>query len=144
VDRVRTKRWETTRDEFASMWARVRHPARGATAAGLREAVFALVPPRPSCPRGDDDLLRLEMAAEILAARSGGRPVPLGCRFAADLLGISKSQAARLIRRLVAAGVFQPAREHDRAAGLAAEYLFAPGQVVLAKPEGPHTDHLAS
>jgi hypothetical protein len=129
---IRTKSWSVSWQDFLTAWSRVLFPNRDATLAQVREAVFRLVPLAPSCPRLEGDLIRLQLAAEMLAGAAGGGQVPLGCRAAADLLGVSARHASRLIARLVRSGELVLVAPHDRAARRAAEYHVRPGLLTLA------------
>jgi hypothetical protein len=88
--------------------------------AGIAEWVQQVAPGRSV----EQDLYRLELACEELDRRREGRPFPLSCRIAAQLVGVGKSWAARLLRRLQAAGVLQLVTDADRKARRAREYQY--------------------
>jgi hypothetical protein len=112
---IRTKDWRVTWADFADGWRRVRSPGEGAILTGIRGWVAS---------HTDDALLRLELAAEALHARQDGQPFYLACRTAGDLIGTSRTTAAKLLKRLIAAGVLGIVKPADNSARHATTYTF--------------------
>jgi hypothetical protein len=93
---IRTTAWEATWSDFVNAWERIRSTGEPAVLVGVREWVENLT---------DDPMARLELACEIIQARTGDGPYYLSCRTAGDLIGTSRPTAARLLKRLVDAGI---------------------------------------
>jgi hypothetical protein len=112
---IRTKDFAESWRDFAVAWQRVRSAGDGEVLVGVREWV---------CRLTDDPLLRLELACEAIQARQDGKPFYLACRTAADLIGAKKSTAAKLLTRLVEAGILHVEQASDIANRKAAVYAY--------------------
>src|SRR5262249_2644794 len=112
---IRTKAWEATWMDFRRQWELVRSPGEGAVLAGVGPWVAA---------RTYDPLLRLEMAAEWIAARPCNQPFFLACRTAGDLIGVSKNTAARLLKHLVDVGILTVEEPADLKGRMATVYAY--------------------
>jgi hypothetical protein len=92
---VRTKDFAVTWKDFTLAWERVESSGDGEALAGVGAWVRGLT---------DDRQMRLSMACEAIQARTGNGAFYLSVRKAAELIGTSKSTAARLLAHLAKTG----------------------------------------
>jgi hypothetical protein len=140
VHRVREKRWGETWRDFCSGWSRVRLPA-GSSLEAVRELLEQRLPVDDWATdedRHEQQIFRLEIACETLSELWGGGVFPLSQEVAADLLGVGRTTAGKLLRHLEKVGIIARVGEHDRLKRLARRWTYhGPVAVELAARFAP-------
>jgi hypothetical protein len=108
---IRTKSFDVTWTEFLDGWQRVKHPV-GATIHAIAAEANG---------EGSD---RLADLCRLLQERAGDRPFYLGCRPAAEVLGVSHMTASRWMKALMAEQVIRLVTPGDRLKHRASEFLY--------------------
>jgi hypothetical protein len=116
---VRTKPFDESWTDFAVAWSRVKRPAGASFAAAAASAGVPAVAQRLGY---DGALARLAGLCDALQRQWGGRPFPLGCRKAAEYLGVSKTEANRLLAALQFDHVLELVTKGTKATGKASEW----------------------
>lgn len=109
--RIRTQALEVTWADFIEGWGKVRHPVGATIHAIASEAT-------------GEGIDRLADLCRLLQVRSGDKPFYLGCRPAAEVLGVSHVTASKWIKRLMVGGVIRLVTPGDRLKHRAAEYRY--------------------
>ena len=123
---IRTKDFGESWADFALAWERIKRPA-GCSFRAAAEAVDSEIVDIAN--RYDGHLCRLMALCWHLQGQWPDRPFPLGCRTAADYLGVSRVHAWRLLRALQFDRVLRLERKGTKASGKASEWRFIGEQV---------------
>jgi hypothetical protein len=118
--------WQSWRD-FVFGWEEARVPY-GATMRAIREKAESGPPPKVAVEKYGEGSLRTLLAAlcRELQRFHGDKAFPLSGRMAAELLGVSPTQAWRWIGQLVQAGIIVPVKKYPRGKRQATEYDYLP------------------
>src|SRR5690606_17314800 len=95
-------------------WQRVKHPVGATIHAVAAEA-------------SGEGIDRLADLCRLLQARAGGKPFYLGCRSAAEVLGVSHMTVSRWLTTLMAEHVIKLVTPGDRLKRRASEFLYVKG-----------------
>jgi hypothetical protein len=120
---IRTKAFDETWSDFIIAWGRVKHAA----GASLASAVAAADAGRAPAAARDYDtapMRRLVAVCAQLSVQWGDQPFPLGCRTAANILGISPPAAHRMLATLRFDGIIKLATMGSKARGRASEWHY--------------------
>ena len=118
---IRTKDFDESWADFAIAWEKVKHPAGRSLQAALDAATNQL--PQEALPYGDQLRYLVSICCQ-LQKQWGESPFPLGCRTAGVALGISKTQANRLLKVLVLDGVLSLVTKGDKKSTKASEWRY--------------------
>jgi len=119
---IRTKAFTETWADFTIAWQRVRVPFGGELARLVERARWAPLP--KAALEYDDEHARLLVRICVeLQQFHGADPFFLGCRTAGELIGVSKSEAARLLRMLVFDDVLEVTAAGSHGTMKATDYL---------------------
>jgi hypothetical protein len=122
---ITTKPFGPTLIDFAIAWQNV-ETSLGSVFLQLVDEAKAIAPTLAIADIYDDQALRaLTAMCFVLHRHHQGRPWPLSARKAGEAIGVSKSEAARLLKALVFVGLIRFVTPHDRLARRAAEYQWA-------------------
>jgi hypothetical protein len=121
---IRTKPFSTTWADFVEGWQCVRVASGLSFRAAAHAAEDGDLPEALEHLGYDGDLRRLAALCWQLQGQWGERPFPLGCRKGAEFLGVSKTEANRLLRALAFDGVLQLVRKGTKGSRKASEWRF--------------------
>lgn len=125
---VRTKNWSTSWSDFTIAWSNVKWAVGQSFKMAAAAADRAPIPPIAEQLGYEGYLLRLTSLCWQLQLQAGSRPFPLGCREAGEFLGVSKSEANRLLRTLEFDGVLRLVKKGTKASKKANEWRFITGK----------------
>jgi hypothetical protein len=121
---IRTKGFSESWTDFIGAWECVKRSAGQSFKSAADAANAGGVPALCDDLGYDGNLRRLAALCWQLQLQWGDRPFPLGCRTAGDFLGISKTEAHRMLRALDFDGVLQRVKKGTKASGKASEWRF--------------------
>ncbi len=124
---IRTKPFDETWADFATAWGRIKRPAGASLAAAIAAADAA---PLPAAAKKYDTpaYRRLVAVCRQLAAQWGAKPFPLGCCIAGESIGVSKTEANRMLKTLQFDGIIQLVTKGCTASGRASEWRYVGGR----------------
>ncbi|MDC0175570.1 hypothetical protein OAJ60_01425 [Planctomycetaceae bacterium] len=118
---IRTKPFTDTWMDFTTAWQRVKVPF-GSSFSDIVKRAQELPLPKIALEYDDEAAQLLVRACVELQRFHGPDPFFLSCRKAGDLIAVSKSKAAGLLKMLVFDGVIEMAADGDREKKRATEY----------------------
>lgn len=120
---IRTKPFDETWTDYVTAWERIKQPAGASLIAAINSADTM---PVPDVAKQYDTpaLRRLVSICTGLAAQWGDNPFPLGCAKAGEIIGVSKTEAHRLLRTLQFDGIIVRTLKGTKASGKASEWRF--------------------
>jgi hypothetical protein len=109
---------------FCDAWRSVRHGKGDGPFDRAVEAAKSATPPSCAMEYDSDRLRLLVSLTRELQRLAGGKPFPLSCRQAGVAVGCDHQTAAFWMRGLVADGVLERVKTHDRKKRLADEFRY--------------------
>jgi hypothetical protein len=125
---IRTKPFSESWVDFAGAWECIRRPAGQSFKAAAGAADAGGVPTMCEALGYDGNLYRLTALCWQLQLQWCDRPFPLGCRKAGEFLGVSKTEAHRMLRTLQFDGVLRLVKKGTKASKKASEWHFVVAQ----------------
>jgi hypothetical protein len=124
LPKILTKQFSETWDDFCRAWHFVKRPAGQPTLANAVELTNTIGLPPFAERFTSERTRRLIKLCVALNQVHGGGSFPLGCRTAADHLGVGHMTAARMLKELVAGGVLIVTDPHFQMGKKAIEYRY--------------------
>lgn len=127
---IRTKEWEESWIDFAHAWKKVEKPIGEGIMSDVLEAATLDDLPELANEYDRKETRLLVGICRELQRREGDNTFYLGCRTAAELLGVDHKTAARWLKLLLVDGILEEIKKGSPKTHLASEYRYVGGDPI--------------